>query len=44
MKGTSKYILLLIVACACSIFIYYLVGPTDEDHKIGIFSSEQISK
>ena len=40
MKGTLKYILLLIIACICSFVIYYLVGPTEE-HSIGILYYEK---
>lgn len=44
MKGTLKYILLFVIACICSIIIYYLVGPVDEEHRIGIHYSEKSSK
>lgn len=41
MKGTLKYIILFLIACICSIIIYYLVGPADEVHHIGIQYSEK---
>lgn len=41
MKGAIKYIILFLIACLCSIIIYYLVGPVEENHKIGILYSEK---
>lgn len=41
MKGSLKYILLFIFACICSFIIYYLVGPTDKEHSVGILYYEK---
>ena len=36
MKGALKYIILAIIACICSIAIYYFVVPEAEASEIGI--------
>lgn len=41
MKSSLKYLLLLVAACLCSFVIYFLVGPTDENHSIGILYHEK---
>ncbi len=40
MKGALKYILLFVVACICSFFIYDIFGP-EEEHHIGIEQTEK---